>query len=219
MEKYTSILRRTRLFAGIEEKELLEKCECLKAKVCDYKKGEFVFRQGEYLNRIMIVVKGSLHIQREDYWGNRSIVHVAEVGEVLGEEYVAPDSGALSHDVVAAEESAVAFFDMRKMLTVCANPCKFHTTVLQNLFFTISEKNRKLVQKLGHMEKRTTREKLVSYLSEEAERQNSPAFTIPFNRQQLADYLAVDRSAMSNELCKMRDDGLLVFDKNRFELL
>ena len=84
--------------------------------------------------------------------------------------------------------------------------------------FAISEKNRKLVQKLGHMSKRSIREKLISYLSEEAKKQNSSSFTIPFNRQQLADFLSVDRSAMSNELCKMRDEGLLEFEKNCFQL-
>ena len=87
------------------------------------------------------------------------------------------------------------------------------------MFFAISEKNRKLVQKLGHMSKRSTREKLISYLSEEAKKQKSSKFTIPFNRQQLADFLSVDRSAMSNELCKMRDEGLLEFEKNQFVLL
>ena len=91
--------------------------------------------------------------------------------------------------------------------------------VVQNLFFALSEKNRKLVQKLGHMSKRTTREKLISYLSEVAKTQNSASFTIPFNRQQLADFLSVDRSAMSNELCRMRDEGLLNFRKNEFTLL
>ena len=90
--------------------------------------------------------------------------------------------------------------------------------VVRNLFFAISEKNRALVQKLDHMSRRTTREKLISYLSAEAKKQNSPSITIPFNRQQLADFLAVDRSAMSNELGKMRDDGLLEFEKNHFTL-
>ena len=91
--------------------------------------------------------------------------------------------------------------------------------VVQNLFFAICDKNRKLVQKIGHMSHRTTREKLMSYLSEEAARQNSSTVVIPFNRQQLADFLSVDRSAMSNELSKMRRDGLLLFEKNRFTLL
>ena len=94
----------------------------------------------------------------------------------------------------------------------------FHTTVVQNLFYAVAEKNLGLVRKLDYMSRRTTREKLLSYLSEEAKKQNSANIMIPFNRQQLADYLAVDRSAMSNELCKMRDEGLLSFEKNRFSL-
>ena len=122
-------------------------------------------------------------------------------------------------DVLALEDSTVIFFDVKRILTSCSNACRFHSIVVQNLFFAISEKNRKLVQKIGHMSKRTTREKLISYLSEQAKKQNSANFTIPFNRQQLADFLSVDRSAMSNELCKMRDEGLLEFEKNKFRLL
>ena len=122
------------------------------------------------------------------------------------------------NDVIAVEDSAVFFFDVRRVITTCSSACRFHAAVVQNLFFAISEKNRSLVQKLGFLSKRSTREKLLSYLSEEAERQSSPEITIPFNRQQLADYLSVDRSAMSNELCKLRDEGLLTFEKNRFHL-
>lgn len=138
---------------------------------------------------------------------------------MFGEAYVAPESGSLLNDVIAEEDSAVIFFDVRRILTVCSTACRFHSMVIQNLFFAISEKNRKLVQKIGHMSKRSTRAKLLSYLSEEAKRQNSSHFTIPFTRQQLADFLCVDRSAMSNELCKMRDEGLLQFAKNQFILL
>lgn len=138
---------------------------------------------------------------------------------MFGEAYVAPESGSLLNDVIAEEDSAVIFFDVHKILTVCSASCRFHSMVIQNLFFAISEKNRKLVQKIGHMSKRSTRAKLLSYLSAEAKKQNSSHFTIPFTRQQLADFLCVDRSAMSNELCKMRDDGLLQFDKNQFTLL
>ena len=122
-------------------------------------------------------------------------------------------------DVIAEEDSTVIFFDIKRILTVCSTACRFHSLVVQNLFFSISEKNRKLVQKIGHMSKRSTRAKLLSYLSEEAKRHNNRQFIIPFSRQQLADFLCVDRSAMSNELCKMRDEGLLQFDKNEFILL
>ena len=213
------ILKQTKLFDGLREEEISAMLGCLQAKQYSYKKGEYVFRQGEYLNNITVLVEGNLHIQKDDYWGNRSIINTVGVGEMFGEAYAAPDSGTLLNDVVAVEDSTVLFFDVRRILTVCSSACNFHSMVVQNLFFAISEKNRRLVQKLGHMAKRSTREKLISYLSEEAKQQNSGTFTIPFNRQQLADFLSVDRSAMSNELCKMRDDGLLTFEKNRFTLL
>ena len=167
----------------------------------------------------MLLASGSLNIQKDDFWGNRSIVNHISAGEMFGEAYIAPESGPILNDVIALEDSVVMFFDFRKILTVCSSACRFHTTVVQNLFFAISEKNRQLVQKLGHMSRRTTREKLVSYLSEQAKRNGSSTFSIPFNRQQLADFLCVDRSAMSNELCKMRDDGLLTFEKNTFSLI
>ena len=192
---------------------------CLGARLKSYKKGEFVLRQGEHLSDIVVLVEGKLHIQKDDYWGNRSILGLIEVGEMFGEAYVSPESSSLLNDVVAVEDSTAIFFDVKRIITTCPSACRFHSTVVQNMFFAISEKNRKLVQKLEHMSKRTTREKLISYLSEEAGRQNSSSFSIPFNRQQLADFLSVDRSAMSNELCKMRDEGLLEFEKNRFRLL
>jgi len=219
MKEYIPILVKTKLFAGVSEVEISAMLSCLQAKRQNYKKGEYVLHQGEQLDCIIVLVEGCLHIQRDDYWGNRSIMSVIGVGEMFGEAYVAPESGTLLNDVVAMEDSTVLFFNVERTLTTCTSACRFHTMVVQNLFFAISEKNLKLVQKLGHMSKRSTREKLMSYLSEEAKKQNSATFSIPFNRQQLADFLSVDRSAMSNELCKMRDEGLLTFEKNRFTLL
>lgn len=219
MKKYIPILRQTRLFAGAKEDEIAAMLDCLQAKLCKYKKGGYVFRQGERINYIALLTEGSLHIRSSDYWGNQSIISTVSVGEVFGEAYAAPDSGVMLNDAVAVEDSAVLFFDVRRILAVCTSGCRFHTLVIQNMFFTVAEKNRKLVQKLGHMSKRTTREKLISFLSEEAKRQSSRSFAISLNRQQLADFLSVDRSAMSKELCKMRDEGLLIFEKNRFTLL
>ena len=219
MKEYIPILTRTKLFAGVSEEEIAAMLSCLDARLREYQKGEYVFSQGERLNHITVLVSGSLHIQRDDYWGDRAIVDRIAVGEMFGEAYIAPESGALLNDVVAVEDSAVIFFDVKRIITVCSAACRFHSMVVQNLFFAISEKNRRLVQKLGHISKRSTREKLISYLSEEAKRQDSADLTIPFNRQQLADFLSVDRSAMSNELCRMRDEGLIRFEKNHFELL
>ena len=219
MKKFIPILKRTQLFSAVSEEEISSMLSCLNARLRTYKKGEYVLRQGEHLNDITVLVDGELHIQRDDYWGNRAIVDRIAVGEMFGEAYIAPESGALLNDVIAIEDSAVIFFDVNRIITVCSSACRFHSMVIQNLFFAISEKNRKLVQKLGYISKRSTREKLMSYLSEEAKRTNSSSFMIPFNRQQLADFLSVDRSAMSNELCKMRDEGLLEVNKNAFKLL
>lgn len=219
MKKYVPILKKTKLFSGVGEDDVTSMLSCLGARLKSYKKGEFVLRQGEHLSDVVVLVDGKLHIQKDDYWGNRSILGLIDVGEMFGEAYVSPESSSLLNDVVAVEDSTAIFFDVKRIITTCPSACRFHSMVVQNMFFAISEKNRKLVQKLGHMSKRTTREKLISYLSEEAGRQNSSSFSIPFNRQQLADFLSVDRSAMSNELCKMRDEGLLEFEKNRFRLL
>lgn len=219
MKKYIGILKRTQLFAGVGDVEIESMLSCLSAKLKYYKKGEYVLRQGERMGALAVLVDGKLHIQSDDYWGNRSILGDIAAGEMFGEAYIAPHSDAMTNDVVALEDSAVIFFDVMCVITTCSNACRFHSAVAKNLLFAVSERNRKLVQKLSHMSKRTTREKLLSYLSTEAKRHNSNSFSIPFNRQQLADFLSVDRSAMSNELCKLRDEGFIVFNKNNFELL
>ena len=219
MQKYIEILKRTQLFSGVGDNEIATMLNCLQARLLTFKRGDYVFREGEHIDNLTVLVNGKLLVQHDDFWGNRNIVNVIRVGEMFGEAYVAPESCALLNDVIAEENSTVIFFDIKQILTVCPTACRFHSMVIQNLFFSISEKNRKLVQKIGHMSKRSTRAKLLSYLSEEARKHNNSHFIIPFTRQQLADFLCVDRSAMSNELCKMRNEGLLTFNKNEFTLL
>lgn len=218
MKKFIPVLMETKLFNGVSEDDITAMLGCLQASLCTYKKSEHIYRQGDNIRKIAVPVEGSIIIQNYDYWGNRSIINMIGTGEMFGEAYAAPDSGVMTNDVIAAEDCTVMFFDINRILTVCSSACRFHTTVVQNLVFALSEKNRKLMQKLGHMSKRTTREKLISYLSEQARKNSSGSFSIPFNRQQLADFLSVDRSAMSNELCRLRDDGLIEFEKNRFVL-
>ncbi|MDO4633561.1 MAG: Crp/Fnr family transcriptional regulator [Eubacteriales bacterium] len=219
MEKYLPILTHTQMFAGVNEQEISAMLHCLNASLRTYKKGEYIFHQGDQTDSIMLLVEGKLHIQRDDFWGNSNIINVVEVGEMFGEAYAAPDSGVLLNNVIAAKDSAIMLFDAKRVITTCSSACRFHSMVVQNLFFALSEKNRKLVQKLGHMANRSTRQKLISYLSDESARQNSSTFTVPFTRQQMADYLSVDRSAMSSELGRMRDEGLIKFEKNNFTLL
>lgn len=218
MKKYISVLKNSKLFHGTEESDIYSILNCFQAKVLHYKKGEYIIRHGDIINNIMILLDGCLCIQRDDYWGNRSIVNIVNIGEMFGEAYTAHDSKPILNDVTAIKDSSVIFLNIDKVLNICSSSCQFHSYIIQNLYFAVSEKNQLLVQKLGYMSKRTTREKLISYLSDQAKIQGSNSFTIPMNRQQLADFLSVDRSAMSKELCKMRDEGLIVFNKNKFTL-
>ena len=219
MEKYIPVLKRTRLFAGVAEQEIEAMLGCLNASARCWRKGETIAHQGEYAGGLMVLVSGLVHIQQDDYWGNRSIVHAITPGGMFGESYLSPGSGPMLSDVVAVEDSVVIFFDVSRLLSVCSSACRFHSLTVKNLFFALSEKNRQLVNRLSIATQRTIRDKLIAYLSAEAGRHGSPAFEIPFNRQQLADYLSADRSALSAELGRMRNEGLLRFEKNRFELL
>ncbi len=219
MKKYIEILKRNQLFSGVSEENIETMLDCLSATFKDYKKGEYIFRQGEYIENICILISGSVHIQSDDYWGNRSIVGEVSASEMFGESYAVHDSSAILNDAVATADSTVAFFNVKRLMTVCSSACTFHSTVIQNLLIALTHKNRNLMQKLTHISKRTTREKLISYLSNQSKLAKSNSFSIPFNRQQLADFLSVDRSAMSNELCKMRDEGLIIFEKSNFTLL
>lgn len=218
MQEFLPILTASPLFAGIEPDHILAMLPCLQAEKRTYAKGVYLFRQGDQLSCLPLLVRGQLLIQHEDYWGNRSIVQSIQPGDVFGEAYALPGSDCMQNDVTATENSTVLLLNVQKMLTVCASGCPFHSHVTQNLFFILSAKNRRLMQKISLLAQRSTREKLLSYLSDEAQRQGTSGIVIPFSRQQLADFLSVDRSAMSSELGRMRRDGLIDYDKNRFTL-
>ena len=151
MKKYVSILKRTKLFSGVGDDDILSMLNCLNATVREYSKGGYAFRQGEYIRNLMILASGRLHIQKEDYWGNLNILNEIRPGEMFGEAYIVPNSGPLMDDVIAIEESVVLFFDMERILTVCPSACPFHTRLIKNIFYTISDKNKSLVQKLSYM--------------------------------------------------------------------
>lgn len=216
--EHLTLLQNSVLFQGVTVHDLAAMLDCLQTQTRSYQKGEVVFHEGEHLSHIVVVLEGKLHIQSDDYWGNHSIVGVLTPGALFGEAYVTPKSDALQADMVAASDCQLALFAARKVLSVCSNACPFHSRVVQNLFYVLADQNRSLMQKLDLLAKRTTRAKLTSYLSLESKRAESASFSIPFNRQELADYLAVDRSAMSAELSKMRDEGLLDFARNHFTL-
>ena len=214
MKEYMEQLEKLDLFKGINKEELTALLENLKAEKKTYKKGEYIIREGERITEIGILLKGHLFIQSIDYWGNRSIISEIKEKDVFAEAYAVSSFLSLN-DVIASEESVIIRLSVKKILI---SPDIPRQTLMQNLLGILAEKNRILVRKNGHLAKRTTREKLLSYLSEEEKKQNSPSFSIPFNRQELADFLSVDRSAMSSELGKLKKEGLIDFKKSDFIL-
>ena len=218
MKKYLEVIKKSPLFKGIDEREIEAMLACLSVNTKKYAKNEFVMRFGESTEAIGMVLAGSLHLIKEDFWGNRNIIAEIGPGQIFAESYACMEGVTLGVSVVAAEASAVMFMNVRRVLTTCGSACEFHSRLVRNLLSVLAEKNLRFNDKLTHMTQRTTRQKLLSYLYAESLRQGTSEFDIPFDRQQLADYLSVDRSAMSNELCRMRDEGLLNFRRNHFVL-
>ena len=218
MIEYFKSMMKSPLFSGITKKEAESMLDCLSPLQKTYKKNQRIFSFGEKIDVIAMVLCGSVHILEEDFWGNRNILSEVGVGGLFGEVYACKHGASLGVDVVAEKDTTVLFLEVRPMLSTCSASCPFHEKLIGNLLSVLAEKNLMMNEKLTHMTKRTTRQKLLSYLSAEARKKGSADFEIPFNRQQLADYLSVDRSAMSNALCKMRDEGVLSFEKNHFTL-
>lgn len=219
MKKFLPVLQRAVLFRGMRPEDIEHMLGCLAAHSVAYDKGTVVCASGTLFTSIGMVLSGAVHILKDDFWGNRTILAQVGAGEIFGETYACVQNEPLGVTVQAAESTQVLFLDVRKTMTVCSPTCNFHAQLLQNLMLILAQKNLMLTKKIEHISKRTTREKLLSYLSAECIRHGSDTFDIPFNRQELADYLGVDRSAMSSTLCKLRDEGVLSFQKNQFHLL
>ena len=214
-----SLLQRSPLFRGVGAEDLAAMLQCLAPREVRKKRGEFLFYAGDTVRELGLVLSGEVLILTEDHWGNRNILSSAGPGDLFGEVFACAPARPVPVSVEAAQDTAVLLVDAEKVLAPCCNACPFHQSLIHNLFQIVAEKNLMLTQKMVHLTRRSTREKLLSYLSICSLQAGSSTFTIPFNRQEMADYLSVDRSAMSKELCKLRDEGLLRFEKNKFQLL
>lgn len=217
MNEFFSILKHTTLFHGIQEHELSDMLHCLGASIRSYPKDSFLLRSGDPFSSLGIVLSGAVVLLREDFWGNRTILAKVQPAEMFGETYACLKNTS-SVSVQADSDCKVLWLDIHRVLTSCSNACSFHTHLIRNLLSAMAEKNLQLTQKLQITSQRSLREKILSYLSAQSQLAENPEFTIPFSRQQLADYLAVDRSALSSALGKLRDEGILEFHKNRFRL-
>lgn len=219
MKKYLPVLQKSPLFSEIGETDLLSLLDCLGGTVRDYPKGSTVFCEGDRPTYLGVVLSGEVRITRTDYYGNRSIVAAVVAPQVFGETFACAEVEALPVDVTAASDCSVLMIDVNRVLNPCCNGCGFHNRIIYNLMRQTAAKNLIFHRKLEITSKRTTRDKLMTYLLMTAKEKGSNSFTVPYDRQELADYLEVDRSGLSAEISKLRREGVLTAEKNRFTLL
>lgn len=218
MEKYFDLILGNPLFAGIRKEELKSLLTCLSAKITEAPKGEPVFLEGDPAGSIGFVLEGAVQIVRDDFYGNRSLLTLAQAGELFAEAFACANVETFPVSGYAVQHSKILWLACRRMLTVCTNACGFHNMLVQNLLQVVAQNNLLLGRKIQFMSGKTTREKLMAYLSDQAKQWKSREFTIPLDRQALADFLGVERSAMSNEISKLRGDGVLESKGSWFHL-
>ena len=219
MKNYLPILQKSPLFDGVAETDILPLLDCLGGTLRTYTKGSAVFCEGDRPTHLGIVLSGEVRITRTDYYGNRSIVAAVKAPHVFGETFACAEVESLPVDVIAAENSEILMIDIHRVMGTCCNACAFHNRIIYNLMRQTAAKNLMFHRKLEILSRRTTRDKLMIYLLLEAKAQGSHTVVIPYDRQELADYLAVDRSGLSAEIGKLRREGMLTAEKNRFTLL
>ena len=219
MKDFFEILHNCPLFSGVQPADLEAMLGCLNARKVTTDKDTYIFREGDPADFVGVVLSGAVRVLRTDFYGNQSILGQVEQGGVFGEAFSCAGAEALPVSVVAAQPTSVLLLDLKRVLHVCPRGCNFHGRMITNLVQALANKNLHLNQRLDIASRRTTRDKLLAYLTDQAKRQNSAEFTIPFDRQTLADYLGVERSAMSAELSKLQKDGVLETRKNWFKLL
>ncbi|NLU24039.1 MAG: Crp/Fnr family transcriptional regulator [Clostridiales bacterium] len=218
MENLSSALENCLLFSGMTAEETGHLLSCLGARQQTYQKGSYLLRAGDTTGMMGLLLEGRVSILQEDFWGNRNLMARIRPGQLFAESFAAAPETPLNVSAAAEEKCGVLWLDVQRILTTCPNACAYHSRMIRNLLTVLAEKNLRFNEKLTHMGQRTTREKLLSYLSAQAAHDGSAAFDIPFDRQELADYLCVERSAMSAALGRLREEGVLQFHKNHFIL-
>ena len=219
MKKYFEVLRKCKLFDEIEDEDLTSLLGCLGVAVKSFEKKETVIAEGDPARYIGIVLSGSVQIVSIDFFGNRNILSAVEPSELFAESFACAQTDAIPINVIAADTCEIMLIDCHRILHTCSNTCEFHRQLIFNLLKIMATKNIMFHQKIEISSKRSTREKLTTYLMFQAKKAGSNSFDIPFNRQELADYLEIDRSGLSAQISQLRREGVLKSRRNHFELL
>ena len=219
LEKYLDVLKKCPLFLDISDGELLKMLSCLSARRRSFDKHEYVLSEGEPSVEVGILLSGSASISQIDYYGNRTLIGRVSPGEMFAEEFACASVKSLPIDVIADEECEALFINCRHILTPCSSFCGHHQKMIYNMMRDVAKKAIIFHKKIDVTAKRTTRDKLLTYLNYMAKETGSYSFEIPYDRQELADYLEVDRSGLSAEIGKLRREGIIKNKKNFFEML
>lgn len=219
MIQYVKSLSKSPLFARISEKELITMLTCLRAQIITAEKGKVILHQGDPAKQFGVLLSGSANIVHVGETGNHIIIANVKPDETFAETFACAEFDALPVSVIANEPCTMLMLEHSRVVTGCRNGCTMHSRLVTNLLKILAKKNLVLNQKLQIVMQRTTREKLLLYLQTERKKAESNCFTIPFDRQGLADYLGVERSAMSAELSRMQKSGILRYCRNEFEFL
>jgi CRP/FNR family transcriptional regulator, dissimilatory nitrate respiration regulator len=212
-------LSQTPLFRGTEADEVKKMLACLCAVEKHFEKGSLILHAGDTVESFGLVLTGSVNIESFDFDGRKSIIGHAGPGQLFAETYACVPNEPLMVNVTAEESTDILFLNAKQMLITCKHTCEYHTKLIRNLLSISAQKNLNLSRRILHTSPKSIRERLEFYLAYESKRAGSKEFTIPFDRQQLADYLNVDRSALSHEIGKMQKEGLIDYIKNSFSLL
>jgi CRP-like cAMP-binding protein len=207
------------LFHGIRPDELDAMLGCIGYHIGTFKKGDIVAFEGDNLKHIGIIMKGSVDMVKEDLWGNKTMLVRTRKDELFGETFACGSDSLSVVTFLVSEDAKILFMPFDRVMHSCTMACQFHHRLIENMVKIIADKNRDLMRKVDVVSKRTIREKLLAYLSIQAQLQDTRYFEIPLGRVELAEYLCVDRSALTRELAKMKEDGLIDYDKNCFRIL
>lgn len=214
----TEELRDCRLFRKIEPEDLEAMLHCLSAREIKPQRGDFIMSTPEEHPLMGVVLEGEVEMISEDYFGKKSLLSVLPVGSIFGESYTCVKAKNRTIAYQARTRCRILLLDYERILHACKLVCRFHHRMIENMVELIAEKNLALVDKLEVTSRTTIREKLLTYLTRQAEAAGSRTVTIPMGRTELAEYLCTDRSAMTRELARMKAEGLIDYEKRTFTL-
>ena len=207
------------LFDGISPEDRKTMLGCIGYHICTFQKGDIVAFEDENIKHIGILLSGTVDMVKEDLWGNKTMLVRMRKDELFGETFACGEDNLSVVTFMVSEDAKILFIPFDRVMHNCTMACVFHHRLIENMVHIIANKNRDLMRKVEVVSKRSIREKLLTYLSIQAQAQESRYFEIPLGRVELAEYLCVDRSALTRELVKMKDDGLIDYDKNCFRIL